>query len=368
MAAGFVSYAREHGLTLLVALGLVAATLAISAPAMGASAPSCAVSNTRTHESNSSLQAAVDAAEAGDTLEVKGTCVGNTTVGKDLGIKGVTNKTFPGPPTLGGGGTGTVLQIANGTTTTIDGLTISDGASLLNGVFQVGPTAIDYVSIGGSILPPTSGTEDYVFVGRACNGDKLLKKPRGKVALIIRGACFFSDKGANVAAAGATAAVIFNNPNQPGAFPQAVQLVNPVSIPVVGISNPAGTAMGASGQLTWTNTTSFPQGCRGGGICNSGTLALVNSLVSGNLGTYGGGVRNEGTLTLAGSTTISNNRGTFGGGINSTAGSVQAADGTSTYTDPITGATLPAWTGSVSENFLLNCDPTITLGTGTCGP
>jgi PA domain len=366
MAAGFVSYARERALTLLMALGLVAATLAISAPAMGASAPLCAVSNTRTHEGHSSLQAAVDAAEAGDTLEVKGTCVGNTTVGKDLGIKGVTNKTFPGPPTLGGGGTGTVLQIANGTTTTIDGLTISDGASLLNGVFQVGPTAIDYVSIGGSILPPTSGTEDYVFVGRACNGDKLLKKPRGKVALIIRGACFFSDKGANVAAAGATAAVIFNN--QPGAFPQAVQLVNPVSIPVVGISNAAGTAMGASGQLTWTNATSFPQGCRGGGICNSGTLALVNALVSGNLGTHGGGVRNEGTLTLAGSTTITGNRGTFGGGINSTAGSVQAADGTSTYTDPITGATLPAWTGSVSENFLLNCDPTITLGTGTCGP
>jgi hypothetical protein len=367
MAAGFLSYAREHALTLLVALGLVAATLAISAPAMGASPPSCAVSNTRTHEGHSSLQAAVAAAEAGDTLEVKGTCVGNTTVGKDLGIKGVTNNAFPGPPTLGGGGTGTVLQITNGTTT-IDGLTISDGASLLNGVFQVGPSAVDYVSIGGSILPSTSGTEDYVFVGRACNGDKLLKKPRGKVALIIRGTCFFSDKGANVAAAGATAAVIFNNPNQPGAFPQAVQLVNPVSIPVVGISNPAGTAMGASGQLTWTNTTSFPQGCRGGGICNSGTLALVNSLVSGNLGTYGGGVRNEGTLTLAGSTIISNNRGTFGGGINSTAGSVQAADGTSTYTDPITGATLPAWTGSVSQNFLLNCDPTITLGTGTCGP
>jgi hypothetical protein len=367
MAAGFLSYAREHALTLLVALGLVAATLAISAPAMGASPPSCAVSNTRTHEGHSSLQAAVAAAEAGDTLEVKGTCVGNTTVGKDLGIKGVTNNAFPGPPTLGGGGTGTVLQITNGTTT-IDGLTISDGASLLNGVFQVGPSAVDYVSIGGSILPSTSGTEDYVFVGRACNGDKLLKKPRGKVALIIRGTCFFSDKGANVAAAGATAAVIFNNPNQPGAFPQAVQLVNPVSIPVVGISNPAGTAMGASGQLTWTNTTSFPQGCRGGGICNSGTLALVNALVSGNLGTYGGGIRNEGTLTLAGSTTITGNRGTFGGGINSTAGSVQAADGTSTYTDPITGATLPAWTGSVSQNFLLNCDPTITLGTGTCGP
>jgi PA domain len=360
-----------HRRSLLLALtlaALAAATLAISAPTMGASPPSCAVSNTRTHKGYDSLQAATAAAKAGDTVEVKGTCVGNTTVGKNIRITGVTNNAFPGPPTLDGGGTGTVLQVASGTKTTIDGLTITNGASLLNGVFQVGATAVNYVSIGGSILPATSGTEDYVFVGRACNGDPLQADPSGKVALIIRGTCFFSDKGANVAAAGATAAVIFNNPTQPGAFPQAVQLVNPVSIPVVGISNAPGTAMGASGQLSWTNTTSFPQGCRGGGICNSGTLALVNSLLSGNLGTYGGGVRNEGTLTLAGSTIISNNRGTFGGGINSTAGSVQAANGTSTYPDPITGATLPAWTGSVSGNFLLNCDPTITLGTGTCGP
>jgi hypothetical protein len=144
--------------------------------------------------------------------------VGNMTVGKNIRIKGVTNNAFPGPATLNGGQTGTVLQITNGTTT-IDGLTITNGASLLNGVFQVGATATNYVSIGGSILPPTSGTEDYVFVGRACNGDPLQANPSGKVALIIRGTCFVSDKGANVAAAGATGAVIFNNPIQPGSFP-----------------------------------------------------------------------------------------------------------------------------------------------------
>jgi hypothetical protein len=224
------------------------------------------------------------------------------------------------------------------------------------------------VNIGGAQLPPTSGTEDYVFVGRACNGDPLLDNPSGKVALIRRGTCFFSDKAANAAAAGATAAVIANRLGA-GDFPQATQLVNAVSIPVVGISDSAGTNMGASGTLDWKQNRFYTQGCGGGGICNSGTLALVDSVLSGNLGTAGGGVfQNAGTLTLAGSTSFTSNRGTFGGGIGHPAGTVSAADGTSTYTDPISGARLPAWTGSFVDNFIGNCSPAITLGSFSCNP
>jgi len=222
--------------------------------------------------------------------------------------------------------------------------------------------------VGGAQLPPTSHPDDYVFVGRACNGDTLSADPSGKVALISRGTCFFSDKAANAAAAGATAAVIVNN--QTGAFPQATRLVNSVGIPVVGISGAAGTAMGASGTLTWTDWTQngfYAQGCGGGGICNSGTLALVDSVLTANSGTAGGGVlQKSGTLTLAGSTSFSSNRGTFGGGIGHPAGTVNAADGTSTYTDPISGARLPAWTGSFVDNFIGNCNPTITLGSFNC--
>src|SRR5215218_7981493 len=127
MASGKFN-ARVRPLTIVVALALAAGTLIILAPAAVSAPPSCAVSNTRTHKDFNSLQSAVDAAKAGDTLEVKGTCVGNTLVDRNVTLKGVTNRTFPGTPTLDGGGTGTVIHITNGTTT-IDGLTITDGVA-----------------------------------------------------------------------------------------------------------------------------------------------------------------------------------------------------------------------------------------------
>jgi PA domain len=351
----------RHSLLVLGLLGLVAGLLGIGSIA-NAAPKSCEVdTSTATY---SSLQGAIDAASAGDTLEVKGTCVGRSTVSKNLTIKGVSPTSI-----LDGNGAGSSLTVNASVSVTVRRLTIQNGASLLNSHFVTGGGNVSWVNVGGAQLPPTSGTEDYVFVGRACNGDPLLANPAGKVALIRRGTCFFSDKAANAAAAGATAAVIFNNRPLPGLWPQATQLANPVTIPVVGISSAAGTAMGSSGSLTWTDWTQngfYAQGCGGGGICSSGTLALVDSVVTGNLGTAGGGVLSQGTLTLAGSTTFSNNRGTFGGGIGHPAGTVNAADGTSTYTDPISGATLPAWTGSFVGNFIGNCNPTITLGSFTC--
>src|SRR6266545_2681802 len=350
----------RHSLLALGLLALVAGLLGIGSTASAAPA-SCEVDNSTTSAAYSSVQAAIDAAGAGNTLEVKGTCVGTSTVTKNLRIKGGSPKVS----ILDGGGAGSTLTVNASVSVTVRRLTIQNGASLLNSHFVTGGGDVSWVNVGGAQLPPTSGTEDYVFVGRACNGDTLLANPAGKVALIRRGTCFFSDKAANAAAAGATAAVIFNNQPLPGPWPQATQLVNPVTIPVVGISSAAGAAMGTSGSLTWTDWTQngfYAQGCGGGGICSSGTLALVNSVVTGNLGTAGGGVLSQGTLTLAGSTTFSNNRGTFGGGIGHPAGTVNAADGTPTYTDPISGATLPAWTGSFVDNFIGNCFPTITLG------
>jgi hypothetical protein len=52
----------------------------------------------------------------------------------------------------------------------------------------------------------------------------------------------------------------------------------------------------------------------GGGIVNSGTLTLKNSIVSGNTADFGGGIYNGGTLTLKNSI-ISGNTADFGGGI-----------------------------------------------------
>ena len=74
------------------------------------------------------LQAAIDAAGSGDTLEIQGTCTGNFTItGKDLTLVGV------GPhPTLSGGGSGRPLTTGS-TTTMLSGLTLIDGNETAGG-------------------------------------------------------------------------------------------------------------------------------------------------------------------------------------------------------------------------------------------
>jgi hypothetical protein len=52
----------------------------------------------------------VDAASAGDTLRGRGTCVGTTTISKNLTVDGQANPAF-GSPTLDGGGSGPVVSV-----------------------------------------------------------------------------------------------------------------------------------------------------------------------------------------------------------------------------------------------------------------
>src|SRR5918996_769511 len=110
---------------ILTALAVAASMFIIWAPSAAGAPPSCAVSNVRTGTDYNSLQAAVDAAKSRDRLEVRGRCVGTTTVAKDVTIQGVAG---PGIPTLDGGGAGTVVHITRGTTT-IEGLKIVNGAA-----------------------------------------------------------------------------------------------------------------------------------------------------------------------------------------------------------------------------------------------
>ena len=81
------------------------------------------------------------------------------------------------------------------------------------------------------------------------------------------------------------------------------------SVPIVNISGVTvrnGTATSdSSGKTFW-----------GGGIFNSGTLTLTNSVVSGNASAdNGGGIYNDGTLTLINSTVSGNDADFLGGGI-----------------------------------------------------
>jgi hypothetical protein len=113
----------------LLALGLLVG-VSIVQRAASAHTP-CLVSNERTHRVSNSLQQAVDAAAAGDTLLVKGTCVGASQIDKDLTLQGVSTKQFGAATLDGGSGSDRALFIGavDRLTVAIDGLTITHGGS-----------------------------------------------------------------------------------------------------------------------------------------------------------------------------------------------------------------------------------------------
>ncbi|MBT2212556.1 M20/M25/M40 family metallo-hydrolase [Actinomadura sp. NEAU-AAG7] len=75
--------------------------------------------------------------------------------------------------------------------------------------------------------------------GSGCEATDFAGFPKGHVALIQRGGCFFSVKADNAIAAGAAAVVIYQLPGTPG--PVAGTLTKPYAIPVVGPTNAVGT-------------------------------------------------------------------------------------------------------------------------------
>jgi subtilisin family serine protease len=112
-----------------------------------------------------------------------------------------------------------------------------DNIGFETNVFEVAGQTIGYTAMTGSLAAPSSGSEEIVFIGRACDGDTLEADPDGKVALAVRGACTFAEKALNAEAAGATAVVIHNN--APGNFAGTLGGVA-VDVPVVSISQEDG--------------------------------------------------------------------------------------------------------------------------------
>jgi len=100
---------------LLVVLALVAGLLGIGGSPASAAPSMCQVKNLTTGVTyNGNLQSAINAASDGDTIRVRGVCVGNFSI---PGTGSLTNLTLVGQPghslrsTLDGNGTGTVLSV-----------------------------------------------------------------------------------------------------------------------------------------------------------------------------------------------------------------------------------------------------------------
>ncbi len=110
---------------------------------------------------------------------------------------------------------------------------------------------------GGGAPPPRFSdtgpvTGELVFVGQGCpdgeplegvpGGDPFLNDPAGKIAVVQRGACFFSSKILNAQAAGALAVVVANNVPEGPAMPFTAS--DPaITIPVIFISTADGDAI-----------------------------------------------------------------------------------------------------------------------------
>jgi hypothetical protein len=310
--------------------------LALVVVPFGASAsgpPSCAISNARNHKDYSSLQNAVDAAKAGDTLEVKGNCVGNTSVAKNITLKGITNKPFPGQPTLDGGGTGTVLHITNGTTT-VNGLKVTNGAADVSSPENGGDCcvgggiAVSGDTAGASVLNSlVTGNSASLFGGGIDVDD-------GTLALVN------STVSANTAVAGSGGIdTDFGTITLTGSTVSGNTVTNGSA---GGIWNFAGTVTLDNSQISGNSASNpSPTLARGGGISNQSALDSTGTVVV-----------SQATLTLSGTTTITGNQAEEGGGISNR---------------PLSTVLASNWTGSISGNTPDQCSPTLTIGSTICG-
>ena len=310
---------RVQVLPTLMAAALAAGIFGLAPTAVGGP-PSCAVSNVGTHAGYSSLQAAVNAAAPGDTLEVSGTCVGNTTVDRDITIKGEGRS-----PTLDGGRAGTVVHITDGTTT-LEDLTITNGVASAESV-EGNPCC---VGGGIAISGPTAAARLV---------DSLVT---GNSAGVFGGGIDVDDGTLTLV----DSTVSGNTSSSSGGIDSDFGTITLIDSTVSGnVATGGGTC------------TAADLSCAGGIWNFGGTLTLIDSTVTRNTADdRGGGIVNQqsgAVTTLSGTSTISSNRaGEFGGGIWVRSGTVTAtAD----------------WDGSVEKNKPDQCFPTVTIGSTTCG-
>jgi len=299
--------------------------------------PICLVSNEHTGVGSRSLQAGIDAATAGDTLVVKGLCVGSSSIDKNLTLKGVSNKPF-GIATLVGDAGGTVLAISAGIgqpspTVAVENLVISHGINGAGGIHNAGTLALTDSAVRGNSGP---GIVNQNLEGRpilTLTNSTVTDNGGGGIVNVL----FGSVTGSHVTVSG--------NSGGDGA----------------GIFNQIGT-VSLSNSIVSDNAAS----AAGGGVFNNGTLMLTSSTVRGNSAAYGGGIFNFGSATLADST-VGGNSATYGAGIYNLFGALTLADSTvsrnnatsaggGTYADgegtfSLTGAT------DISENSPDNCYP-----------
>ena len=275
--------------------------VAVATATLTGKSAGCAVVNTSSSQSYSALQAAVDAASPGDSLSVRGTCFGSTTISKNLTITGQNNAT------LDGGGS-MVLDIDLGLTVTINTLTITHGhADLAGGGIHNRAT----LTLNNSTVTGNTASE-----GGGIQGDGALTLNNSTVT-------------GNQASFGGGIEIV----DQTLILNNSTVSNNTGDLQAGGINNNGGTVtLNSTSTVTGNTASGFGEG---GGIYN-GFASVINvndsSSISGNHALIkGGGVYNSfaSTLNLNNTSTISGNTaGTSGGGVYNDSGTVNSNGGT----------------------------------------
>lgn len=228
----------------VMVLGPVAG-MAAAAPAASAAPATCLVLGSG-FRPFTSLQAAVDAAHAGGSLVVLGTCGARTVISKNLTVTGL-----PGATLNAGGGPG--LLIAVGARVTLNTLIITNGETGFGGGIYNNGT----LTLNGSTV---TGNSAFTFGGGIFND--------GTMTLNL--------------------STVTDNTS--------------VRTWGGGIAN-YGTITLNDSRITGNNAGSV-----GGGILNRGTVALkYGSRITGNTASGGGGIYNDRTVTGATATNITGN-------------------------------------------------------------
>lgn len=205
------------------------------------------------------------------------------------------------------GGSGLYSGSAPGVGKKVIGVASVDNDAFVVPSFTVNGTSIAYDVMSFSVDPPTSGSEEIVFVGLGCDADlPLAADPSGKVALIVRGGCSFAEKAENAEDGGATAAVVHNN--EPGLF--FGTLGGPgIGIPVVSISQEDGLFIRGQDTpvtLTWTDEMVAVDNPTGGLISGFSSYGLSPDLaLKPDISAPGGIINSTYPLELGGYATLS---------------------------------------------------------------
>lgn len=291
LAAAASRSMRSHkGRALAVAAGLASIPALAFVPVASATPPPCTVRDITTgHHATftgpGALQAAINAATAGNTLKIWNTCTGDSTVTKNLHLTD-----GGGGATLDGTGTpGSVLTVAKGVSATVNGLDITGGT----GNYDVNGYAP--ITFGGGVDNAGNLTLTNVSVVKNTAGD---------------GGGVFNDIGAKLSLGGASGTSIdWNTATGYGGG---------------GIYNYRGSVSSTNATVSHNTATATVYG--GGGVFNQdGTVWLGSRWTGGtsvnwNTAPDGGGIKNYGTiahLTLDNGQVNHNTASAFGGGISS---------------------------------------------------